>query len=196
MGKPLKANITSCTDEELLKLIHSEPGNNYAGELYKRYAHLVFSICFKYLKNKSDSNDVMMNVFERFLKKPPSGDIFSFKKWLLTVSKNESLTFLRNSKRASTHLEEWKKNEKKSGIFVENEDVWSLNNKANDENHLRKAMEVLKAPQRMCLELFYIKGRSYKEIEAQTDFTLKEVKSHLQNGKRKLRLLLEDTKPE
>lgn len=196
MGKPLKANITSCTDEELLKLIHSEPGNNHAGELYKRYAHLVFSICFKYLKNKSDSNDVMMNVFERFLKKPPSGDIFSFKKWLLTVSKNESLTFLRNSKRAGIHLEEWKKNEKKSGIFVENEDVWSLNNKASDENHLRKAMEALKAPQRMCLELFYIKGRSYKEIEAQTDFTLKEVKSHLQNGKRKLRLLLEDTKPE
>lgn len=190
---PKDNNIASYTDEELLVQLHSGQDSKYAGELYKRYTHLVFGICMKYLKNKANSKDVLMNIFEIFLKKPPAEDIISFKKWLFTVTKHECLTFIRNDKRSSNHYNQWKESEKKAEIFMENEDVWSLNSKTRDEIRLQKALEKLKEPQEICIRLFYIEGKSYKEIEAKTDFALNQIKSYLQNGKRKLKLLLESS---
>ncbi len=184
-------SIDTYSDEELIILMHSESGNQYAGELFKRYTHLVFGICMKYLKNKAVSKDVMMDIFEIFLKKPPTEDILSFKKWLFTITKHQCLTYLRNTKRSDGQQEKWKIFEKKSEIFMENEDVWSLNSRTHDQAKVRNALNQLKDPQIQCIRLFYIEGKSYKEIEQQTDFDLNQIKSFLQNGKRKLKLLLE-----
>ncbi|MFT5166932.1 MAG: RNA polymerase sigma factor (sigma-70 family) [Saprospiraceae bacterium] len=185
------SHLETYSDEDLLVNIHSKDGHKSAGELYKRYAHLVNGICMKYLKNSANSNDVMMDIFEKFLKNPPIGDVLSFKKWLFTVTKHECLTFLRNSKRSEGQEEQWKDFEKKSENFMENEDVWSLNNKTSDVTVVQDALKQLKEPQQVCLQLFYVEGKSYKEIEEKTDFDLNQIKSHLQNGKRKLKLLVE-----
>jgi len=183
--------LDAYSDEDLIALMHSEKSDKYAGELFKRYTHLVYGICVKYLKDKVRSKDVVMDIFEIFLKKPPSQDIISFKKWLFTVTKNQCLTFLRNSKRANRVEVKVDDFEKKSETFMENEDVWSLNSKTEDEIRLESALKELKAPQLQCIRLFYMEGKSYKEIEKQTDFNLSQIKSYLQNGKRKLKLLLE-----
>jgi len=184
-------SIHTYSDEELIVQMHTASDNKYAGELFKRYSHLVFGICNKYLKNKTDSKDVLMNIFEIFLKKPPSSDILSFKKWLFTVTKHECLTFLRNQKRAGRIEVKMEDFEKKSEFFMENEDPGSLNSETEDEIRLQAALKQLKAPQLKCIQLFYMEGKSYKEIEAQTDFDLNQIKSYLQNGKRKLKLLFE-----
>jgi len=39
----------------------------------------------------------------------------------------------------------------------------------------------------MCIELFYLKDCSYNEISAITGYSMKEVKSNIQNGKRNLK---------
>jgi RNA polymerase sigma-70 factor (ECF subfamily) len=39
--------------------------------------------------------------------------------------------------------------------------------------------------------LFYLEKKSYQEIAENTGFTLMQVKSHIQNGKRNLKLLLD-----
>ena len=44
--------------------------------------------------------------------------------------------------------------------------------------------------QRRCLELFYLEGHSYAEVARRSGYTANEVKSHIQNGKRSLRILL------
>jgi RNA polymerase sigma-70 factor (ECF subfamily) len=49
----------------------------------------------------------------------------------------------------------------------------------------------LKENQRVCVELFYLKNQSYQQICDKTNFSLNEVKSFIQNGKRNLKLLLE-----
>lgn len=185
------SRLETFSDEDLLAQIHSGNDNKFAGELFKRYAHLVYGICMKYLKNKANSKDVMMDVFEKLLKNPPTGDVLSFKKWLFTVTKHECLTFLRNTKRTDGQEEQWKEFEKKTENFMENEDVWSLNNKTGEVTKVQDALNQLKEPQRICIQLFYVQGKSYKEIEEKTDFDLNQIKSHLQNGKRKLKLLVE-----
>ena len=50
----------------------------------------------------------------------------------------------------------------------------------------------LKENQRICIELFYLKNKSYQDIANETAFTLNEIKSYIQNGKRNLKLLLEE----
>jgi RNA polymerase sigma-70 factor (ECF subfamily) len=45
--------------------------------------------------------------------------------------------------------------------------------------------------QKQSVDLFYLKEKCYKEIAELTGFTLNEVKSYIQNGKRNLKICLE-----
>jgi RNA polymerase sigma-70 factor (ECF subfamily) len=49
------------------------------------------------------------------------------------------------------------------------------------------AVEQLNHEQGTCIRLMYIDDMSYRDISAITGFTLNEVKSHIQNGKRNLK---------
>ena len=55
---------------------------------------------------------------------------------------------------------------------------------------LQAALGRLGEGQRRCLVLFYLEGHSYAEVARQSGYALNEVKSHIQNGKRSLRMLL------
>ena len=61
-------------------------------------------------------------------------------------------------------------------------------------DQLTMVLEELKQEQRLCIQLFYIQKKSYEEITQITQYSLKEVKSHLQNGRRNLKILLENRK--
>ena len=50
----------------------------------------------------------------------------------------------------------------------------------------------LKNNQRICLKMFYLEGKSYADISQELNFSLKDVKSHIQNGKRNLKIKLEE----
>jgi RNA polymerase sigma-70 factor (ECF subfamily) len=50
--------------------------------------------------------------------------------------------------------------------------------------HIRTILGKLPDHQRRCLKLFYIEGCSAIEVAKETGFTLKQVKSYLQNGRR------------
>ena len=56
---------------------------------------------------------------------------------------------------------------------------------------MTQALEELGKEQKLCVTLFYLEKRSYQEIVDKTGFTLMQVKSHIQNGKRNLKLLME-----
>lgn len=51
-------------------------------------------------------------------------------------------------------------------------------------------MNALSERQRICIDLFYLQEKSYKEIMASTGFDFKQVKTHIQNGKRNLKLIV------
>lgn len=66
-----------------------------------------------------------------------------------------------------------------------------LKNKEEQILKLESAILLLGEEQRRCIELFYLKELSYREIVETTGLTLNEVKSHLQNGKRNLKIQME-----
>ena len=55
---------------------------------------------------------------------------------------------------------------------------------------LNEAIDAIKDDQRVCIKLFYLGNKSYEEISQTTGFTFKQVKSHIQNGKRNLKIYL------
>ena len=59
------------------------------------------------------------------------------------------------------------------------------------EKALQECMEALPEKQRLCIRYFFMDELSYKEIGQTSGFTLKMVKSFIQNGKRNLQLCLE-----
>jgi RNA polymerase sigma-70 factor (ECF subfamily) len=65
------------------------------------------------------------------------------------------------------------------------------NNGSDETGRLLSAMEQLGESQRKCIELFYLEEISYKEVSIMTGLSMNEVKSHIQNGKRNLRIILE-----
>ena len=56
---------------------------------------------------------------------------------------------------------------------------------------LPEALEHLSTEQRACVELFYLKEKCYEEVSSLTGYDMKKVKSYIQNGKRNLKIYLQ-----
>jgi len=158
---------------------------NILGDLYRPYMHLVYGVCLKYLKKREDSQDAVMQIFEKLVDSVAKHDIKNFKSWLYVMTKNHCLMHLRSLK---------KKNEKSNDQFMENELIMHHNDEAIDEENiekLEKCIATLQKEQKICVEMFYLNSKSYKEIVEVTSFDLKKVKSYIQNGKRNLKICME-----
>lgn len=187
LGLFSRRNIKNLADGELLDLVRSHNANAL-GELFLRYSPLVMGLCLKYLKDVQAAEDVMMELFERLPEKISKSDIQNFKSWLYTVSRNECLMSLRKKKINTGDLE-------KVEFLVATEGVLELEQKMSSEKELsllENGILELKTEQKICIELFYLKKKSYEQITKETGFDLKKVKSAIQNGKRNLKILLEE----
>lgn len=183
--------VNELTDEELASQYFDSNDPELAGELFKRYSHLVFGVCMKYLHDVEEAKDVVMQIFELLLTIDQEEEVRNFKGWLFTVSKNHCLMKLRHEK-AGQQAREQKLQELESEI-MEIPSVMHLyeaEEKESEINRLHKAIQRLGHEQRTCIELFYLEDKLYKEISEMTGFDLKAVKSHIQNGKRNLKIML------
>lgn len=178
--------VRNINDEELLAAYRESGKPEQFAVLYERYMPLVYGVALKYLKNSADAQDVVMQLFEELLEKVLHSEIRFFKAWLYTCVRNCCLLELRRRTRdLSVNLDE---------NFMEFCDEFNLDDiKAQDYNEkvLRKCIEALPEKQRISIYRFFMEDRSYKEIEEATGFSLKLVKSLIQNGKRNLKLCLE-----
>jgi RNA polymerase sigma-70 factor (ECF subfamily) len=161
----------------------------WLGELYNRYSHLVFGLCLKYLKNEENAKDAVIAIFEKLIIELKNREVATFQHWLYAVSRNHCLETLRihgrdEKRRMVFHHES-------AQVMMEEMEIISFAEmKEAGLNRLQDAIGRLGHDQRQCIELFYLKEKSYKEITESTGYTLKEVKTHLQNGRRNLRIHL------
>ena len=58
-------------------------------------------------------------------------------------------------------------------------------------SHIEASLNELTPEQKTCVTLFYLQKKSYTEIASITGFSLMQVKSYIQNGKRNLKILVE-----
>ncbi|MBM3186330.1 MAG: sigma-70 family RNA polymerase sigma factor [Bacteroidetes bacterium] len=179
-----KYNFSSLTDQELIELFVQKNDSRIIAALYQRYGHLVFGVCMKYLKHIQNAEDLTIELFSDLPQKLKNHKILHFKSWLYITTKNSCLMILR------------KKNEFKSNIhdqIVDEAEEDSLSSKEILETKLEAleiALEEINEKQATCIKAFYLEKRCYDEISRMHSLTLHEVKSHIQNGKRNLKIIL------
>lgn len=185
--KILKAEkLTEKTDAELITLFKNTGNTEVIGVLFKRYSHQVLGICLKYLKNREDSRDAVMQIFEKLFADLQKHNIENFKFWLTTVTKNHCLMQIRKA-RHEIYVEDTTIYHSSAGI-METDDDLHLNHLEPEQ--LKESISRLNPEQRTCIEMFYLKNRSYHEIAELTGYDEKKVKSYIQNGKRNLKIML------
>lgn len=182
-----RKNIRKLSDLELVELVKKSDDNALA-ELFKRYAPLVMGLCLKYLKDSQVAEDLMMEIFEKLTEKLLKHEVRNFKSWLFSLSRNECLMVLRKSKLDTTRLDN-------SLIYQEDTSDQAYTGKIETELKLEaldKAMDVLGEEQHKAIRLFYFDFKSYDEIAKLMETPINKVKSLIQNGKRNLKIKLEN----
>lgn len=184
--KFFRKNISTYKDEDLLAMYLETNRSDYFGELYNRYIPLIYGLSLKYLQSAQRAEDAVMELFEILHSKIQDYEIKNFRTWIYSVAKNHSLQILRKEDRHI--LVEF------NSEIMESDPVLHLleEEKVNDDSTaLKDCMEKLPQPQRVSISLFFIEEMSYADIAEKTGHMLKTVKSHIQNGKRNLKICIE-----
>ena len=176
----------SVSDQELVAAYRQSADLKILAVLYQRYMDLLYGVCLKYLKEPEAAKDAVMAIFEELAQKLRKHEVDNFKGWCYTLAKNYCLMQLRSPKRIRT-LE--LKDEP-----MQTADELHLNGileKEENLNKLSKCLETLSSEQKTTVELFYLQSKCYKEIEAITGLEWNKVRSHIQNGRRNLKICMD-----
>jgi len=156
------------------------------GVLFTRYTSLVFGTCLKYLKDRDESKDAVMQIFEKLNETLRKHEVTNFKSWLYVSARNHCLMQLRTRKGKETR--------EITPNLMESEYVLHQENEPEIEQNLsklEKCIDELGTEQQHCVRLFYLQEKCYKDVATETGFDLGQVKSFIQNGKRNLKLCME-----
>ena len=181
------------SDERIIKLHFEQRDPQALSFIFKKYLPLVFGIALKYCRHEQNAEDVSMQVFEKLLLMSDSS-ILNFKSWLCMVTRNMALEFIDKDKKKREKSNNF---EESASNFMENgEEIHLISeDKLNMEQMLIKMesqLHQLKEEQRICIERFYLKNQTYQEIAEDLNVTTNHVKSNIQNGKRKLKILMDN----
>jgi RNA polymerase sigma-70 factor (ECF subfamily) len=176
------------SDQQLLERFRLSSDNKYAGLLLQRYTLLLFGVCMKYLKNEEEARDAVQQVCMKALHEMPKYEVTYFKSWIYTIARNHCLMQLRKTHRQV--------NEDNLSNLPDPAGEWMDRRRAELEKEellelVEQGLAALQVPQKQCVTLFYLQKMSYQQIATHTGFTLLQVKSAIQNGKRNLRIWVE-----
>jgi RNA polymerase sigma-70 factor (ECF subfamily) len=189
---PFNRKLKDKSDHELLTKYLQNKSMDVLGELFGRYMHLVYGLCLKYFKNRDDSKDAVMQLFEKVASEVHKHEINNFKNWLYVVSKNYCLMEIRRNKHKIKM-----QHDENIFVFMENKLEIHPIDKEHDlnlEQALFDCIDRLKVEQKKCIRLFYFDNKCYREIASDLNFEEKKIKSFIQNGKRNLKICLENKK--
>jgi len=174
-------------DAELLQRFYADHDNEWLGIILQRYTLLLLGVCMKYLKNEEEAKDSVQQIFLKVIQELQKYKVEYFKSWLYMVAKNHCLMKIRERQgKITTEI-----NDRLSATPQEESDRQTLLQDDQTLSYMEEALMELSPEQRQCVTLFYLQKKSYQEISEETRFTMMQVKSYIQNGKRNLKLMIE-----
>ncbi len=179
------------SDEDLLRHYKQSGNKEVFADLFKKHVTVVYGTCLFYLQDKDEAQDATMQLFEKLMLDINNREIDNFKGWLSFVVRNHCISLIRKKKSNSKNIKSYYEFEYEDPEYDKEEKINGISDDQLLEN-MKLCLPKLKENQRICVELFYLKNKSYQDIANETQFSLNEIKSFIQNGKRNLKLLLED----
>ena len=173
------------SEQELLRRYYQEGNKEWLGILLQRYTLLLLGVCMKYLKNEEAARDAVQQIFLKAITELEKYEVEFIKSWLYMIAKNHCLMQFRDKNRQLVELSEQ---------MAETEDTdEKLSIKEKDQllDWMHESIKNLNPEQQQCVTLFYLEKRSYQEVSELTGYSILQVKSSIQNGKRNLRLMIQ-----
>jgi len=184
--KNISSNET--TDKELVAAFKQSGDTNFLSTLYQRYMDLVFGVCLKYFKDAERCKDAVMDIYEELNTKLKQHEVDNFKGWLHVLARNYCLMQLRSPRNMKTT--EFKAD------FMQSAENTHLNGEVLEKESnfvkLEQCLDTLTDEQRQSVQLFYLENKCYNEIAEITGFDWNKVRSYIQNGRRNLKLCMDE----
>ena len=179
-------NISDNEDSLWIRKYLDSKETQYVGNLYEKYKQKIYVHCMKLVMNSEVAKDITSESFIKAFNHIESFKLEkSFYPWLSRIALNLCVDHLRKKSRYKFQQLE----EKHAVINYEHNDQ----NESQEylKHKILKAVKMLKPLQRRCFCLFYIHRLSYKEIVEMTGYPSDQVRSHIQNGRRRFKILME-----
>lgn len=175
------------SDQQLLEQFYADHNNEWLGILLQRYTLLLLGVSMKYLKNEEEAKDSVQQIFLKVIQELRKYRVEFFKSWLYMVAKNHCLMKLRerqgkNTTEINDRLAATPGEESDRQVLLENDHALEL---------MESSLKELNPEQQQCVTLFYLQKKSYQQVSAETGYSMLQVKSFIQNGKRNLKILIE-----
>lgn len=150
--------------------------NEELSQIYQQYADVIYRTCYLYLKNVSDTEDMVQSTFLRLMEASPVFENEAHEKaWLLRTAINLCIN----------HLRHWWR---KTADLNESAEI-SAEQKERDET-LEKVLE-LPAKYKSAIYLYYYEDYTCAEIAGLLGKKESTVRGHLHEGRKRLKMELE-----
>ncbi|MBL7769985.1 MAG: sigma-70 family RNA polymerase sigma factor [Flavipsychrobacter sp.] len=173
------------SEQELLRRFYQDRDKEWLGILLQRYTLLLLGVCMKYLKNEEAARDAVQQIFLKAITELEKYEVEFIKSWLYMIAKNHCLMQFRDKNRQMVELSE------QMAEVEDHEETLSIREKDQLLDWMHESIKNLNPEQQQCVTLFYLDKRSYQEVSELTGYSILQVKSSIQNGKRNLRLMIQ-----
>ena len=175
------------TEQQLIQQYQATGNQAFVGKLFSPYMGLLYGVCLKYLKDQHRAEDAVMDIYVLVSKKLKTHQVEAFRPWLYVVAKNNCFEKLR---KANTQQQK-----EKQAFTVYSETIFhpDYESKEKDLERMEACMEALNEEQKRCISAFYYQSKTYQDIADIFDLPWNRVRSHIQNGRLKLKKCIEAT---
>lgn len=138
---------------------------------YNLYKDMIFNIALNYTHNQDDSEDILQDVFMKYLNSSEEFKALENEKyWLIRVTINTSITFIKSK---------WK-----SGVTLDNEYISFVKDEDNsDKLRMRQIIFSLKDKYKDVIILYYYQNYNTKEIAEILKISQNSVKKRLERAR-------------
>jgi RNA polymerase sigma-70 factor, ECF subfamily len=195
----LMKRLADHTDEDLV--IMAQGGSQTAfDQLVDRYALVVYRVARCIAHGHQDAEDIVQETFLRAFKSLDrfSATKASFRTWLLTIARNQSINVFSSLKRKAARFiadfdpVESGRQQTDNPLAVNQQDAETLFSIQQEHSRVQKALRELPERQRTALLLKAQENMSYEEIAEVMASSSSAVESLIFRGRKKLLELLEE----
>ncbi len=162
------------------------------GQVYHSFYSLTYNMVLYIVKDYSIVQDVIQEAFLQALKKRPiNQDSRQCKAWIIVVTRNIALNYIRKLKRF--HRENNLESSFIKDVYVSVDD--SVENQVENKllkDHIRETLYFMKPDYRLLIELRWQRQLSYQEISDELDLSPQVVQQKLFRARKALRKQIRD----
>lgn len=180
----MEFKIYRAKEDELIKGCLRRDANAQR-QLYDTFSSKMYSICYRYVKDSMEAEDILvtsfMKVFDKINQFKSEG---SFEGWIRRIVVNEALTYLRRNRSMylETELEQ-----------ADREPDYNMLSDHLEAEDLMNMIKELPTGYRIVFNLYAIDGYSHKEIADQLGISENTSKSQLSRARTYLQKMLAET---